>query len=76
MIAEGGDTDDVGAAFLLKEIGMIATVLGCVAVMAVVAWLIGRGITRPLGQLRAAMARIATGELDTITDRALKALGS
>jgi methyl-accepting chemotaxis protein len=65
LIITGSYADDIDAAFRPKAIKMAGIVLACVVLMAGIAWLIGRGISRPLADLRGVMARIADGDLDT-----------
>jgi methyl-accepting chemotaxis protein len=64
IISTGSYTDDLEAAFRPKAINVGSTVIICVLMMTVLAWLIGRSISRPLSQLRAGMAQIADGTLD------------
>ena len=65
LITTGSYVDDIEAAFRPKAIRMITVGLACVAFTALLAWLIGRSISRPLGVLRDAMTHIANGELET-----------
>jgi methyl-accepting chemotaxis protein len=65
LIITGAYTDDIEAAFRPRAIRMAAWVVAGVALIALVTWLIGHSISRPLNQLRAAMTRIANGALDT-----------
>jgi methyl-accepting chemotaxis protein len=63
LITTGAYTDDIEAAFRPKAIQMGAVLLGCVALMMALAWLVGRSISRPLAQLQGSMGRIAAGDL-------------
>jgi methyl-accepting chemotaxis protein len=65
MITTGAYTDDIEAGFRPKAIWMGVAVIVCVTLMGILAWLIGRGITVPLGRLNRAMTDIAAGNLDT-----------
>ncbi|RYX93911.1 MAG: HAMP domain-containing protein [Bradyrhizobiaceae bacterium] len=65
FIATGAYLDDLDAHLkpIIWALGL--AMLAIAAVAGVIAWLIGRSITKPLGELGARMEALAKGELDT-----------
>ncbi len=64
FVGSGAYLDDLGTKLMNIAMVLGAVVLGIGAVAGAVAWLIGRSITRPLGQLGARMQSLANGELE------------
>jgi methyl-accepting chemotaxis protein len=68
LVGTGLYVDDLAAATRASAV-RFATLAGVIALVCVLAaWLVGRGITRPLAALAAAMLRLADGEMDVPVD--------
>ncbi|MGE5506122.1 MAG: methyl-accepting chemotaxis protein [Actinomycetota bacterium] len=62
VIGSGIYVDDVDAAFRARALMFGAATVAIIALVWLVATLIGRGITRPIGDVTGAIARLTTGE--------------
>lgn len=63
LITTGSYTDDIEAAFRPRAIKLGIVVTGSMLVMALLAWFISRGVSRPLNRLAGEMRQIAAGNL-------------
>ena len=64
FVGTGAYIDDLDAKLMQIAMVLGIAILGIGAVAGVIAWLIGRSITRPLGQLGHRMQALAAGQLD------------
>ena len=64
FVGTGGYLDDLDLKLRSIILSIAAVFVGIAVLVAAVAWLVGRSITRPLGQLGARMQSLANGELD------------
>ena len=65
FVGTGAYLDDINARLWPLVLGLAAGTIALAVAAGLAAWLIGRSITRPLGQLGARMQALAEGELDS-----------
>ncbi len=63
IVSTSAYLDDIEAAFRPLALRVIGVLVGGIATMTALAWLMARSISRPLAALRGAMVRIADGDL-------------
>jgi methyl-accepting chemotaxis protein len=64
LVGTGAYLDDLDAKLMPIAVALGIAILAIAAFSGAIAWLIGRSITRPLGQLGARMQTLADGQLD------------
>ena len=60
----GAYLDDIDAEMRPIYVGLALAILGIAVFSGIIAWMVGRGISRPLGQLGTRMQTLADGKLD------------
>jgi methyl-accepting chemotaxis protein len=64
FVGTGAYLDDLDAKLMPIAMALGGAILAIAAIAGVIAWLMGRSITRPLGQLGTSMQALAEGKLD------------